>query len=299
MRTVVMTGGTSGLGAVAAQRLTREGGVRLLLGARRETAGAETSPLHLDQLASVREFADAVHRWLDGAALDGLVLNAGTLRADADGRTVDGVETTFAVNHLAHHLLLRLLLPALSTRAVAVLTTSGTHDPATGAGLPPPRHADAGLLAHPERDPGRERSPRRAGQHAYTASKLCALLTVRRLTHLPGGPPTAIAFCPGQVFGTGLAGQLPLRSRVAWSVLGHPLLRRPLRRLEPALNGAEEAGAALADLTLGRLTPPPGRCYAALRSGVLSWPDPSAPARDDQLAQALWDDSDRLVGYRS
>lgn len=33
------------------------------------------------------------------------------------------------------------------------LTTSGAHDPATGAGLTQPRHADAELLAHPDRDP--------------------------------------------------------------------------------------------------------------------------------------------------
>ncbi|WP_420115160.1 hypothetical protein [Pseudactinotalea sp.] len=58
-------------------------------------------------------------------------------RRDAASRTVDGLETSFAVNHLAHYLLLRLLLPTLAHRARVVLTTSGPHDPASRADLTP------------------------------------------------------------------------------------------------------------------------------------------------------------------
>ncbi|MPZ54880.1 MAG: hypothetical protein GEU79_19505 [Acidimicrobiia bacterium] len=105
--------------------------------------------------------------------VDALVLNAGMVLPDVTGRTVDGFETTFAVNHLAHYLLLRLLLTALADQAIVVLTTSGTHDPANNAVLAPPRHADAELLAHPDRD---TRVPK-AGEHAYTASRLCTVLT--------------------------------------------------------------------------------------------------------------------------
>ncbi|MXQ75972.1 SDR family NAD(P)-dependent oxidoreductase [Rhodococcus rhodochrous] len=180
MSTTVMTGGTSGFGTIAAERIAGADRIRLVHGARHAASTGEVLPLDLSSLDSVRAFAATVRE--RGDPIDGLVLNAGMIRSDVAARTVDGFETTFAVNHLAHYLLLRLLLPALGDRALVVATTSGTHDPATGAGLVPPRHADAGLLAHPERDPDLDTHPRKAGQHAYTASKLCTVLTMRRLS---------------------------------------------------------------------------------------------------------------------
>jgi NAD(P)-dependent dehydrogenase (short-subunit alcohol dehydrogenase family) len=292
MATVVMTGGTSGFGAIAAERLTASGGARLILGARRAPSAGESIPLDLTRLDSVRAFATSVGERLGETPVDALVLNAGVVRPDDTGRTGDGFETTFAVNHLAHYLLVRLLLPALAEGAIVVLTTSGTHDPATGAGLAPPRHAAADLLAHPDRDPDRDPRPRKAGQQAYTASKLCAVLTARSLSDRS---VTAIAYCPGQVFGTGLAQDLAFPLRVAWSVLGTPV-GWPLRRLNRNLNTRPAAGSNLADLALGRSAPPDGRTYAALRRGRLTWPDPSELARRDDLAEALWKDSARLVG---
>ena len=217
---------------------------------------------------------------------------------DDNGRTVDGFETTFAVNHLAHYLLLRLLLPALADDAVVVLTTSGTHDPATKAGLAPPRHADAELLAHPDRDPDRDDRTRKTGEHAYTASKLCAVLTARSLSEhrdVQTRRPTVVAYDPGQVFGTGLAKDLSFPLRTAWALLGTPI-GRPLRRLNHNLNSRAAAGNTLGDLALRVSTPPNGRIYATLRHAQLTWPDPSELARRDELARALWNDSARLVG---
>ncbi|MDA0635459.1 SDR family NAD(P)-dependent oxidoreductase [Nonomuraea sp. MCN248] len=92
-------------------------------------------PLDLAQLDSVRAFAASVRERLGGGPVDALVCNAGVVLPEAGGRTVDGFETTFAVNHLAHYLLSRLLLPVLADGARIVLTTSGAHDPATRAGL--------------------------------------------------------------------------------------------------------------------------------------------------------------------
>ncbi|WP_328875529.1 SDR family NAD(P)-dependent oxidoreductase [Streptomyces sp. NBC_00287] len=299
MSTIVMTGGTSGFGAIAAERLTRSGGARVILSARQPISAGESFQLDLTELGSVRAFATQVRERLDGTPVDALLLNAGMVRPDVTGRTVDGYETTFAVNHLAHYLLLRLLLPALAEGAIVVLTTSGTHDPATGAGLAPPRHADAELLAHPDRDPGCDTRPRKSGEHAYTASKLCAVLTARSLSEHPAirtRHVTALAYDPGQVFGTGLAKDLSLPLRTAWSLLGTPVLGWPLRLLSPTLNSRTAAGTTLADLALGRATPPKGHTYAALRRGQLSWADPSELARRDDLAQALWNDSARLVG---
>ncbi|MEV0248523.1 SDR family NAD(P)-dependent oxidoreductase [Nocardia sp. NPDC050712] len=291
---MVMTGGTSGFGALAAQRL--EGGnARLILGARRPESAVDTFPLDLADLDSVRGFAAAVRDELGDTPIDALVLNAGMVRPDADDRTVDGFETTFAVNHLAHYLLLRLLEDALADDAIITLTTSGTHDPATEAGLVTPRHADADLLAHPERDPDRDEQPGKAGQHAYTASKLCAVLTVRALReHHPNR--TALAYDPGQVFGTGLAKDLALPLRIAWKVMGTPV-GWPVRRLSPTRNTRAAAGNALADLVFRLQTPPEGHTYAALRRGTLAWIEPSVLARDDKLAHTLWNDSARLVSW--
>ena len=293
---IVMTGGSSGFGAIAVQRLTQSPETRLLIGAR--SPSADAIELDLARLDSVRAFAGSVLERLGETRIDTLLLNAGTVLPDDTGRTADGYETTFAVNHLAHHLLIGLLLPALAEGARVVLTTSGTHDPATGAGLAVPRHADAELLAHPDRDPDRDARPRKAGEHAYTASKLCSVLTTRSLEAHPDVQVrniTAIAYDPGQVFGTGLARDLAVPLRIAWSVLGTPL-GAPIRRINHNLNTRAAAGRALADLALGTVTPPEGRTYAALRRGQLTWPEPSVLARDNDLAQALWIDSARLVG---
>lgn len=303
MSTVVMTGGTSGFGAIAAERLTRQGDVRLILGTRRPASGGESIPLDLAELASVRAFATSIRERLGDAPVDALVLNAGLILPDVSGRTADGFETAFAVNHLAHYLLARLLLPVLADQAIIVLTCSGAHDPDTGAGLAPPRHADAELLAHPDRDPGLSRRPREAGQHAYTASKLCTVLTARSLSEHHDSTFRArrlrvVAYDPGQVFGTGLAKELALPMRIAWSALGTPL-GWPLRRLRRDLNGRTAAANTLAELALGRATPPDGRIYAALRRAKLTWPDPSNLARRDEPARALWNDSARLVGLSS
>ncbi|QLY31981.1 SDR family NAD(P)-dependent oxidoreductase [Nocardia huaxiensis] len=304
MSVIVMTGGTSGFGATAAERMRSSDGVRLMLGARgaasgpQDTPDGESVPLDLASLDSVRGFAATVTTLLGETPIDALVLNAGLIRPTATDRTVDGFETTFAVNHLAHYLLARLLLPSLADQAIVVLTTSGTHDPATGSSLATPRHADAQLLAYPDQDPEVDSRARKAGEHAYTASKLCAVLTARSLSEPYNTHPrllTAIAFCPGQVFGTGLARNLSRPLRTVWSLLGTPL-GRPVRAVNRNFNTRAEAGNTLADLALGRISPPDRHLYATLRRGKLSWPDLAEMAQKEELAQALWTDSAKLVG---
>jgi NAD(P)-dependent dehydrogenase (short-subunit alcohol dehydrogenase family) len=298
MPTIVMTGGTSGLGAVAARRLSATAGCRLILGARdvaddRLGARAELLPLDLRTLDAVRRFADDVLARLAGRQVDALVLNAGAIHADVASRTPDGFEPTFAVNHLAHHLLLRLLLPHLADGATVVLTTSGTHDPSERTGFPAPRHADAALLAHPEHDEERDRDPRVAARRAYTASKLCCVLTARALAALPDARArrlAAIAFCPGQTPGTGLVRDLSWPRRLAWRALGATLGGRV-----PGFTSREAAGGTLAALALGTVRPLGDSCYVTLRRDTLTWREPSALARRDDVARALWDDSAALA----
>src|SRR5471030_3200796 len=147
MNTIIMTGGTSGLGEVTAKRLTNTPDTQLLMGGR-----ATSLPLELSSLSSVRQFARHVLDTLGETKINALVLNAG-LSFPTDARTVDGYETTFAANHLGHYLLLRLLSPSLARNAIVVLTTSNTHDPMFSPVAPFP-FVDARQLAYCDLEKG-------------------------------------------------------------------------------------------------------------------------------------------------
>jgi NAD(P)-dependent dehydrogenase (short-subunit alcohol dehydrogenase family) len=291
-----MTGGTSGLGEVAARQIARTPGTRLVLGARRGSpqdsqSTIETLPLDLTRLDSVREFAQNIIQALGGRLIDGLVLNAGTQFPNIDQRTEDGFETTFAVNHLAHFLLLQLLLPRLAQGATVVITTSDTHDPK--ANPTGPKELDPELLAYP---PARSRPTGfSAGFRAYTSSKLCDLLMARGLATSEEAKAkrlTVIAYSPGLTIGTSLFRAWPLWARLVMGTVG---LIRPMARLATV----EQAGQHLAELALGRITPPTGRVYASFVKRQLTWPDPSELARQDDVMNGLWRDSTRMAGLSS
>ena len=121
-RTVVVTGANSGLGEVTARELARVGALVIL--ACRDTAkgdaaadgmtgDVEVRRLDLQDLASVRAFADGV----DG--VDVLVNNAGIM-AVPYAQTVDGFESQIGTNHLGHFALTNLLLPKITDRVVTV-----------------------------------------------------------------------------------------------------------------------------------------------------------------------------------
>jgi NAD(P)-dependent dehydrogenase (short-subunit alcohol dehydrogenase family) len=207
MNTIVMTGGTSGLGEVARRFIQNTQHAAVARSARGGPLGAETLPLDLMRLENVRSFASAVDRELGPAQINALVLKTGLLFPNDDTRSADGFEATFAVNHLAHYLLLRLLPPRLAQGATVILTTSGTRDPAEKTIIAPPLHADARFLAHPERAPNRDPHPLIAGRRTYSYSKLCNALTARALAaHVDTTARrlTIIAYDPGHTPGTGL-----------------------------------------------------------------------------------------------
>jgi NAD(P)-dependent dehydrogenase (short-subunit alcohol dehydrogenase family) len=288
MPRIVMTGATTGIGRVAAETLLARPRTSLTAGVRKPgtaPAGTRELPLDLASLASVRRFADA----LGPEPIDALVLNAGGQRPDADTRSDDGFELTFATNHLAHYLLLRLLEPRLAPAARVVLTSSGTHDPAERTGVPPPRHADARRLAHPETDPGRDASPLTAGMRAYSSSKLANLMTARALA-ARRPDLTVIAYDPGLTPGTGLVRHQHWAVRaLVWPLL--PLIQ-PFR---PGMNSMADAGRALAALAISE-QPPQGAIYASLRKGCIGWPPPSVLSRDEEATAQLWADSAELTG---
>jgi len=122
-RTVVITGGSDGIGLVAAREFARVG-ARVVLAVRNlqkgESAAAdiegrvEVQLVDVSDLASVRSFADA---WTGD--LDILVNNAGIMNVPLN-RTADGFESQMATNYFGPFVLTNLLLPHITDRVVSV-----------------------------------------------------------------------------------------------------------------------------------------------------------------------------------
>src|SRR6201987_3759377 len=121
-RTAIVTGANSGLGEVTARELARVGAQVILAvrntgkgeaAARDMTGDVEVRRLDLQDLASVRQFADGVD------SVDVLINNAGVM-AVPHAVTADGFETQIGTNHLGHFALTNLLLPKITDRVVTV-----------------------------------------------------------------------------------------------------------------------------------------------------------------------------------
>jgi NAD(P)-dependent dehydrogenase (short-subunit alcohol dehydrogenase family) len=287
MKTVVMTGGTAGFGAIAAKKISDTPNTKLILGARdTKNSSIDALPLDLARLADVRSFGQALTKKLDGTKIDILILNAGAQFGNTKHRTEDGFESTFAINHLAHYLLLRLLTPNLAHNATVVITTSDVHDPK----MNPlgPKVLDPETLAHPS-EKGTGFIP---GFRAYSSSKLCDLLTARAFeasTEAQMNGIRVIAYNPGLTPDTSLYRAWPWWAKL---MMASASLVRPLA----GINTLEQAGNAIADLGLGMIVPPPGSIYASLVKGRLTWPDPSELAQSDTAMKELWVDSAYMVG---
>ena len=127
-RTVIITGGNSGLGRATAAGLAAAG-ARVVLAVRDAERGraaadairgdVEVRPLDLADLSTVRRVADD---W-DGP-IDVLINNAGVM-LQPQGTTADGFELHFGTNHLGHFALTNLLLPRITDRVVTV--SSAAH----------------------------------------------------------------------------------------------------------------------------------------------------------------------------
>ena len=129
-RTAIVTGASGGLGEVTARELARVG-ARVILAVRNTEKGAaaaarmtgrksgqvEVRQLDLQDLSSVRRFADDIDDDID--TIDVLVNNAGIM-ATKHAVTVNGFEGQIGTNHLGHFALTNLLLPKLTDRVVTV-----------------------------------------------------------------------------------------------------------------------------------------------------------------------------------
>jgi NAD(P)-dependent dehydrogenase (short-subunit alcohol dehydrogenase family) len=294
-RVVVMTGATSGFGADTVQHFAALPDTRVIIGARgsRRTAppGVDILPLDLVSLMSVREFAHAVVQQLGDSRIDLLVLNAGMRGSDADQRSAEGYGLTFAVNHLAHYLLARLLLPSMADHSRLVITSSNMHNPPFKALRP--KSLDLEAWAHPTKGGSGE------GIRAYSVSKLCNLMTAQsfaRLDEVKARDISVIAFNPGLTGGVG-GGDASALQKALFTLITHtiyPLIG--LFRPEFVMNRPEHSGKMLAEVALGTIAPPSGRIYVSLVKGKPTFPDPSELARDREAQDRLWRESAAMVG---
>lgn len=195
-RTFLVTGANAGIGYATAQELASRGG-RVYLGSRSKEKGEQAAEairaatgsdqlellsLDLSDLASVRR---AARTMLERAEpLHALINNAGV--GGVHGRTADGFELHFGVNHLGHFALTQELLPLLtaSNPARIVNVASDSHYQAKGINFEALRHRTKGITGLPE----------------YAVSKLCNVLHAAELgRRLAGTGVTAYSLHPGVV----------------------------------------------------------------------------------------------------
>lgn len=136
-KTVVITGATSGLGSETARVFAAHGAHVIITVRNVEKAASvvemvrdktgktiEVEELELDSMVSVRAFADRI--LARKVKIDYLINNAGVASCPF-GRTVDGFEMQFGVNHLGHFLMTNLIAPTLADGGRVVLLSSTGH----------------------------------------------------------------------------------------------------------------------------------------------------------------------------
>jgi retinol dehydrogenase 12 len=194
-RTFLVTGANTGIGLATATDLARRGG-RVYLACRSAQKGAAAVaqitadtgsdevrflPLDLADLTSVSNCARAFLALEE--PLHVLINNAGV--GGTPGRTKDGFELVFGVNHLGHFALTMQLLDCLTaSRARVVNVASDAHYQAKGIDFARLQRRTRGITGMPE----------------YAVSKLCNVLFSQELARrLDGTGVTSYALHPGVV----------------------------------------------------------------------------------------------------
>lgn len=264
-RTVLITGGTSGLGYECALNIARKHPTYQIILASRSDANSSANTINkilnqqnvqflsldLSNLAKVRSFA-VTWETRRFPPIQSMVLNAALQFPGGVEYTDDGFEKTFAISHIGHALLLSLLRPHLADTARIVIVSSGTHDPAKKTGMPDAIYTSAEELAHPTPE-----SSKANGRQRYTSTKLANVLYAyaldRRFKTINKKYEkkwTVTAFDPGLMPGTGLAREASTIEKFLWSHVLPNII--PLLRLLVSHNihTVQESGRALARLTI-------------------------------------------------
>jgi retinol dehydrogenase 12 len=276
-KTVVVTGGTSGIGEVAALRLA-EKGARIVLIARDPARTAATlaklknanpSAMHAAHYGDLSALAEMKRVASEVAAaeprIDVLVNNAGAVFLSRQ-TSLDGLEMTFATNHMAYFVVTNILLDRLKATPGAriVSTASDAHK--------------SGKLDFDDLQSEKSYGSFRV----YGTSKLCNILFTRELARrLDGADVTANCLHPGFVgtrFGQNNASNV---------------FTRLLRNAVMSLGISPEEGAK----TIIHLASSPD---VATISGEYFYKckvaEPTAAAQDDGAAKRLWDVSAKIAG---
>jgi NAD(P)-dependent dehydrogenase (short-subunit alcohol dehydrogenase family) len=270
----LVTGATNGIGRATARELARRG-ARVLLVARdrargeataaeiRAVSGGRSPDLLLAELSSqseVRRLAQEVRERTP--RLDLLVNNAGAIFADREV-SADGLEMTFALNHLAYFLLTLELLPLLEEGSTSRIVNVSSMAHERGA-------IDFDDL---------QNERRYWMWRAYRQSKLANVLFTRELARRLGGRGVSTnALHPGVIAsGFGRNGRGVFSRLVA---LGAPFLASPERGARTTLHVA----------TAPELQGITGRYFSDCREKT-----PSRAARDDDAALRLWQISENLT----
>jgi NAD(P)-dependent dehydrogenase (short-subunit alcohol dehydrogenase family) len=228
-------------------------------GAELDTALADFSSL--DEVRALAADILARHE-----RIDVLVNNAGVI-SPRYAVSAEGYEITVAVNHLAPFLLTHLLLDRLKASAPARIVTvaSQAH---RGARL------DVATMTHPA-----NWTP----LSAYGRSKLANILFTRTLAKRLD-PATVSASClhPG-VIATDIGDQAGMIAGLGW-------------RLAKLFLPGPDRGAATSIFLATVADPTPFHGAYVIGKRIA---EPDAAARDDRLAEALWEESAHLVGLPS
>jgi NAD(P)-dependent dehydrogenase (short-subunit alcohol dehydrogenase family) len=249
----VFTGGTSGIGRGVVTRLLGEWpDHRIIVVARpslrvdqlRELPGAcERLSVVYGDLASLRSIEEACDqiKGLVSDRIDVLGLNAAVQVVRGNASSVDGLELSFAVNFLAHFLIVERLKGLMRPGGRIIVTSSEVHDPDAFClmGIGRATWQDPYSLADVERSQDHIASLVDRGEARYCASKLLNLMYVR---HLARASPDigVLAFNPSVVPGTDIGRDRNWLQQLGWKYV------MPL--LAPLLPGARSFNTSVSDL---------------------------------------------------
>ncbi|XP_060115357.1 dehydrogenase/reductase SDR family member 13 [Heteronotia binoei] len=276
-KTVLITGGNTGIGKETALDLARRG-ARVIVACRnkarseaavydirRDSGNNEVLFMSLDlaDLKSVRGFVDAFLK--SEPRLDILIHNAGV---QSPGKSADGFDLTFQVNHLGHFLLTHLLLDRLKhcTPSRVVVVASGAHRIGKIDFQNIHKPCMDGLVKY---------------FLAYCNSKLANILYTRELANrLQGTSVTCYAVHPGPVntelFRHASIWLKPILVTLSWLFF------------RDAVNGAQTTIYCATQEGIEKFS---GHYFADCKLQ-----EPYPQACDDAVAKKLWEFSEKLLG---
>lgn len=265
-KVVIITGGSSGIGAAAARALREQGAIVAITGRSAETErlareiGAEPFLADFARFSEVRALAAALLARYP--RIDVLANNAGGIMAERQV-TEDGHEKTLQVNHLSPFLLTQLLRDRLERSGATVINTSS-------------RAHTMGRLDFNDL----ESENKYNGWRAYGTAKLMNILHASEIDRRFRGVHAA-SFHPG-VVATGFAREGNSLARMTYGRLIAPLFM-----LTP-----ERGADTLVWLATSR---PANEWQPALYFVKRKPAKKSRQAADDELARRLWSESERMV----